>query len=154
MKLNKISVLSHLSKRARRSTNERITAYNAVSNINASFTRCTLCHTAVLPRAWPLHAYCCYERFVASEVGLRYQTAQVELFVTSSDAPDPWLPVEATLRCMRVGCGATATQRPRAIHQSLFILVVQFMLNSDTQSAQAATCSTVLQQSLTSGPGS
>jgi hypothetical protein len=88
-------------------------------------------------------------------VDLRYQMAQVEPFVMSLSAPDPWPAAEAIMKCMRADCGAmTGTERPRALHQSLFMRLMEFMLHSDTQGTQAAACSAVLHQSLTSVPGS
>jgi hypothetical protein len=55
---------------------------------------------------------------------------------------------------MQTKCGAMKTERPRALHQSLFVRLMEFMLDSDTQFTQAAECSAVLHQSLTSVPGS
>jgi hypothetical protein len=158
MKRTNISELPHLLKQARSSTKEGTSAYTASSTTNASFTRCTMCHTAVLARAGPLHAYCCYERFVERKVVLRYQIAQVEStmpFVMRLSVADPWPAAEAIMKCMRADSGAMVeTERPRALHQSLFMRLMEFMLHSDTQGTQAAACSAVLHQSLTSVPGS
>eukprot|EP00953_Heterococcus_sp_UTEX-ZZ885_P014422 8164-Heterococcus_DN1.PRE.27 len=115
--------------------------------------RCGLrCHTD------PPQACICRERAVAGNADLRNTMAQIVSSLTtvsSFDTEDSWPAAAHVLIYLRAeDQSAMTTHCPRALHSSMFVSLMDLMMHNDTQATQAAACSAILHQSLTSAPGS